>query len=171
MPDYKCPKCGKVYKRSGTYYEKHIESCTGKKPTIKAKKAAIKPKKIKESISISKRLEIIEYRLDKLEKDFRENKLMQGGKSGIPNDVQFLGIITQKIQELSQKMLGIQKVLLKDLYEEIIKDYNISLDEFSGYLLKLNHNNKVQLEPGMSTDDFFIKDNYGNVFKLIRILD
>jgi len=171
MPVYECPKCGKVYQRRGIYYERHIESCTGKKPTIRTIKTVIKPKKIEKSSVISKRLEMIEYRLDKLEKDFRETKLMQGSKSEIRNDDQFLGIITQKIQEVSQKMLGIQKVLLKDLYEEIIKDYNISLDEFSGYLLKLNHNNKVQLEPGMSADDFFIKDNYGNVFKLIRILD
>jgi len=117
------------------------------------------------------RLGNIENRLYKLEQDFRVLKLGKAAKSEIQNEEQFLEIIYQKIHELSQKMLGIQKVQLKDLYKVIIKDFNISKDNFSKYLIRLNNRNKIQLEAGMSSDDFSIKDNYGNVFKLIRIFD
>lgn len=118
-----------------------------------------------------KRLDSIENRLYKLEQDFRVLKLGKVVKSEIQNENQFLEIINQKVNELSQKMLGIQKLHLKDLYEVINKDYNISKDNFSKYLIKLYNRNKIQLEAGMSSDNFSIKDNYGNVFKLIRILD
>lgn len=171
MVELKCPKCGKVYQRGGFYYEKHVQSCKGEKPPKKTKITKTKLEKVETSTNILKRLDSIEYRLSKLEQEFKRFNSGKAIKTEIPNEDQFLAIINQKVLELSQKMLGIQKVRLKDLYLEVLKDYNISKNEFSGYLLKLNHNNKVQLEPGMSADDFFIKDNYGNVFKLIRILD
>ena len=82
-----------------------------------------------------------------------------------------MDIVNQKVLELSQNSLGIHKVLLKDLFKDIKKDYEISRDMFSNFLIKLNNINKVQLESGTSVDDFSIQDNYGNVFKLIRILD
>ncbi|MFX1296305.1 MAG: hypothetical protein ACFFD2_15820 [Promethearchaeota archaeon] len=118
-----------------------------------------------------KRLDLIENRLYQLEQDFRVLKLGKTAKSEIQNEDQFLEIINQKVHELSRKMLGIQKVHLKDLYKVINKDYNISKDNFSQYLIRLYNKNKIQLEAGMSSDKFSIKDNYGNVFKLIRILD
>ncbi len=168
---YKCPKCGKPYKTKGAYYQRHIESCTGKKPLKKTKRTVAKSIKIEESGEIIKRLDIIENRLNRLEQNFNELKLGQVIRSEIYNEGQFLEIINQKVLELSQKSLGIQKVLLSDLFKEIKKDYDISRDMFSDFLIKLNNINKVQLEPGTSVDDFSIKDNYGNVFKLIRILD
>ena len=168
---YKCPKCGKTYKTKGVYYQRHIDSCTGKKPLKKTKRTITKTIKIEESGEIIKRLAIIENRLSRLERNFNELKLGQVVRSEIHNEAQFLEIINQKVLELSQKSLGIQKVLLKDLFKGIKKDYDISRNMFSNFLIKLNNVNKVQLEPGPSTDDFSIQDNYGNVFKLIRILD
>lgn len=168
---YKCPKCGKPYKTKGVYYQRHIESCTGKKQLIKTKRTVTKSIKIEESGEIIKRLDLIENRLHRLERNFNELKLGQAIRSEIHNEDQFLEIINQKVLKLSQKSLGIQKVLLKDLFKDIKKDYDISRSMFSNFLIKLNNINKVQLEPGTSGDNFSIKDNYGNVFKLIRILD
>jgi len=168
---YECPKCGKTYKTKGVYYQRHIDSCTGKKPLKKTKRTITKSIKIEESGEIIKRLALIENRMNKLERNFNELKLGQVVRSEIHNEAQFLEIINQKVLELSQKSLGIQKVLLKDLFKEIKKDYDISRNMFSNFLIKLNNDNKVQLEPGTSMDDFSIQDNYGNVFKLIRILD
>jgi hypothetical protein len=159
-----------VYKRGGIYYENHIKSCTGKKPRKKTKDS-IKQKEIGVSTSILKRLDLIENRLYQLEQEFRGLKLGKTVKSEIQSEAQLLEVVNQKVHELSQKTLGIQKVLLKDLFQVINKDYNISKDIFSQYLIKLYNRNKVQLEAGMSSDDFSIKDNYGNVFKLIRIFD
>ncbi len=168
---YKCPKCGKPYKTKGAYYQRHIDSCTGKPPLKKTTRTVTKSIKIEESGEIIKRLDIIENRLNRLERNFTELKLGQVIRSEIHNEGQFLEIINQKVLELSQKSLGIQKVLLSDLFKEIKKDYDISRNTFSNFLIKLNNINKVQLESGTSVDDFSIKDNYGNVFKLIRILD
>ena len=168
---YKCPKCGRPYKTKGAYYQRHIDSCTGKKPLKKAKGTITKSIKIEGSREIIKRLDIIENRLNRLERNFNELKLGQVIRSEIHNEDQFLDIINQKVLELSQKSLGIQKVILKDLFRDIKKDYDISRDMFSNFLIKLNNVNKIQLEPGPSTDEFSIQDNYGNVFKLIRILD
>ena len=120
---YKCPKCGKSYKTKGAYYQRHIESCTGKKQLKKTKGAITKSIKIGESGVIIKRLDIIENRLNKLERNFNELKLGQVIRSEIHNEGQFLEIINQKVHELSQKSLGIQKVLLNDLFKEIKKDY------------------------------------------------
>lgn len=168
---YKCPKCGKPYKTKGAYYQRHIESCTGKKQLKKTIGTVTKSIKIEKSGEIIKRLDLIENRLIILERNFNELKLGQVTRSEIHNEAQFLEIINQKVLELSQKSLGIQKVLLKDLFKEIKKNYDISRNMFSNFLIKLNNINKVQLEPGTSEDDFSIKDNYGNVFKLIRFLD
>ena len=169
--ELKCPKCGKVYKRGGIYYEKHIKSCTGKKPQKKTKASLVIPKKVEVSPNILKRLDLIENRLSQLEQDFRVLKLGRAVKSEIQSEDQLLEIVNLKVNQLSQKTLGIQKVLLKDLYKVINKDYNLSKDNFSKYLIKLYNKNKIQLEAGMSSDKFSIKDNYGNVFKLIRIFD
>ena len=168
---YKCPKCGKPYKTKGAYYQRHIESCTGEKPLKKPKRTVTKSIKIKESGEIIKKLDRIENRLNRLERNYNELKIGQVIRSEIHNEDQFLEIINQKVLELSQKSLGIQKVLLNDLFKEIKKDYDISRNMFSDFLIKLDNINKVQLEPGTTVDNFSIKDNYGNVFKLIRILD
>ncbi len=166
---FKCPKCGKTYKTQGTYYKKHIESCTGKIQPSKTKISSTKNAEI--SRTIIKRLENIESRLNMLEQDIKGIKSGHKSKFKIKNEKTLLDIIYQKIQELSKKMLGIRKVLLRDLYNEINKDYYISIENFSKFLMKLNNANKIQLESGTSEEDFSIRDNYGNVFKLIRVLD
>jgi len=168
---FKCPKCGKPYKTQGKYYQKHIESCTGKIQPSKAKKKIGSTKKAKASSSIINRLENIENRLIILEQGFKGIKSGHKSKFKIENEKTLLDIIYQKIQELSKKMLGIRKVLLRDLYNEINKEYYISIENFSKFLMKLNNANKIQLESGTSEEDFSIRDNYGNVFKLIRVLD
>jgi hypothetical protein len=118
-----------------------------------------------------KRLDLIEKRLNQLEQDYRVFKSEKVGKSKIKNEDELLTIVNQKVQELSQKTLGIQKVHLKDLFEIISRDFNISKQKFSDYLIKLYNKNKIQLEAGLSRDRFSIKDNYGNIFKLIRVFD
>ena len=168
---YKCPKCGKSYKTQGAYYKKHIESCTGKIQPSKPKKKYISNVKAQTSSSIIERLESIENRLYMIEQDFKGIKSGHKRKFKIENEKTLLDIIYQKIQQLSKKMLGIRKVLLRDLYNEINKEYYISLEDFSKFLMKLNSANKIQLESGTSEEDFSIRDNYGNIFKLIRILD
>ncbi len=168
---FKCPKCGKAYKTQGAYYKKHIESCTGKIQPSKPKKKISSKIKAQTSSSIIKRLEKIENRLYMLEQDFKGIRTSRNNKFKIENEKTLFDIIYQKIQELSKKMLGIQKVLLRDLYNEINKEYYISIENFSKFLMKLNNANKIQLESGTSEEDFSIRDNYGNVFKLIRVLD
>jgi len=171
MPGYKCPKCGKEYKNKGLYYQRHIESCTGEQIITKTKKESISTKGTKSSTNIIKRLEKVEYRLDYLEQNLLKLKSNRINKSEIDNEKRFFEIIYQKINELSKKNLGIQKVLLSDLFEEINKEYYISMRNFSKYLIILNNINRIQLESGFSANDFSVKDNYGNIFKIIRILD
>ncbi|MFW9830035.1 MAG: hypothetical protein ACFFEY_20880 [Candidatus Thorarchaeota archaeon] len=172
MASLKCPKCGKVYQRAGAYYNKHIQSCTGKEPKKRASNSVKIPKKVNTYTKISNRLDLIEKRLLIIEGDLRILKLGQTEKkSKIQNENQLLEIINQKVQELSQKRLGIQKVLLSDLFDAINDDHNISRSDYSKYLIKLYNRNKIQLESGMSSDTFSINDSYGNVFKILRVLD
>ena len=171
MVNLKCPKCGKIYKRTGVYYENHVKSCQGKIVRKKKSQRVKKPLSTEITGDIVNRLNLIENRLSTIEQEFRGFKLKQGKKPEIKSDSELLNIVTSKIQELSQKMMGIQKVLLKDLYEEICKEYHISKDNYSKSLIRLYNSNKIQLEPGMSNTDFSVRDNFGNVFKLIRIID
>ena len=119
------------------------------------------------TVEISERLHNIENRLQHLETIFVNFKPT---KSQIKNEDVLLEVINQKIHSLSKHMLGMDKVYLKDLFDELNKDYYISFDKFSEYLIRLNNLNRIQLESGMSSDEFSIKDSYGNVFKLIRIM-
>lgn len=171
MANLECPKCGKIYKRVGVYYENHVKSCQGKVKRKGKTQKVIKTPSTRISGNLVKRLGLIENRLSKIEQEFRDFKLKQGMKPRIKSDNELFNIISLKIQELSQKMMGIQKVLLKDLYEEICKEYHISKDNYSKSLIRLYNHNKIQLEPGMSNIDFSVRDNFGNIFKLIRIID
>ena len=91
-------------------------------------------------------------------------------KSQIKSEDNLLEVIIQKVSSLSKHMLGMDSVYLKDLFDELNKDNYITFDKFSEYLIRLNNLNRIQLESGMSSDEFSIKDSYGNVFKLIRII-
>jgi len=119
------------------------------------------------TMEISERLSNIENRLQYLETIFVNFK---PAKSQIKNEDVLFEVINQKIHSLSKHMLGMDKVYLKDLFDELNKDNYISFDKFSEYLIRLNNLNQIQLESGMSSDEFSINDSYGNVFKLIRIL-
>ena len=120
-----------------------------------------------ETRDITQRLNNIENRLQSLETIFLNFK---PNKSQIKNEDVLLEVINQKIHSLSKHMLGMDKVYLKDLFDELNKDNYISFDKFSEYLIRLNNLNQIQLESGMSSDEFSINDSYGNVFKLIRIM-
>ena len=89
----KCPKCGKVYQRGGTYYEKHIKSCKGIKPTKKSKASVIKLKEKPtiQTVKLEKRINLLEQqvkflmsKVDGIEVDLaerRSSKLIGGGYS------------------------------------------------------------------------------------------
>ena len=165
MPILECPKCGKVYQRGGKYYDDHVKSCKGK-----ASKAIKKPQKMKtrgETVEVLERLSNIENRLNYLETIFVN---LKPTKSQIKNKDDLLDVINLKIHSLSKRMLGMDKVYLKDLFDELNKDNYITFDKFAEYLIRLNNLNHIQLESGMSSDEFSINDSYGNVFKLIRII-
>ena len=91
-------------------------------------------------------------------------------KHQIKHEDDLLEVINQKIHVLSKRMLGMDKVYLKDLYDELNKDNYITFDKFSEFLIRLNNLNRIQLESGTSSDKFSINDSYGNVFKLIRVI-
>jgi len=121
-----------------------------------------------QTMEILGRLSNIETRLQSLEKIFVN---LKSTKSQIKNVDDLLDVINQKISSLSKHRLGMDKVYLKDLFDELNKDNYIPFDKFSEYLIRLNNLNRIQLESGMSSDEFSINDNYGNVFKLIRIIN
>jgi len=120
-----------------------------------------------DSMEILDRLSNIENRVQYLESIFVN---LKPSKSQIKNEDELLEVINQKIPSLSKRMLGLDKVYLKNLFDELNKDNYITFDKFSEYLIRLNNLNRIQLESGMSSDEFSINDSYGNVFKLIRII-
>ena len=120
-----------------------------------------------DTAEILDRLSSIENRLHHLESTFGN---LKPTKSQIRSENDLLEVINQKIHSLSKRMLGMDKVYLKDLFDELNKDNYITFDKFSEYLIRLNNLNRVQLESGKSSDKFSINDSYGNVFKLIRII-
>jgi hypothetical protein len=154
-----------VYKKGGKYYNDHIKSCKGK-TSIEIKKPKI-AKTSTDTIEILTRLNNIENRLQSLERFYTN---LKPTKSQIRSEDDLLEMINQKIHSLSKRMLGMDKVYLKDLFDELNKDNYITFDKFSEYLIRLNNLNRIQLESGMSSDEFSINDSYGNVFKLIRII-
>ncbi|MHA1762661.1 MAG: helix-hairpin-helix domain-containing protein [Promethearchaeota archaeon] len=81
-------------------------------------------------------------------------------------------LIIDKLQEILQDdRLGIKKIPLEKLFNSLTREYIIDIKDFSKILLRLHAQNVIQLEPGLLDDGFSIKDNYGNIFKIIRLLD
>ncbi|MHA1285584.1 MAG: hypothetical protein ACTSQP_24025 [Promethearchaeota archaeon] len=156
MAEYKCPKCGKIYKRKGKYFNQHVEKCMGEKSSVSISSKRKPPLQSNDIAFILKKIENIEFRLEKLESQFKLTNKNHLFNSKIGNENIFFDIIREKVNFLSKKMLGIPKVRLKDLFEEIKKEYHISKEEFSDYLIKLNSLNKIQLEPGMDSNGFSI---------------
>lgn len=120
------------------------------------------------------RLENIENRLANIEKENyslpkKSIKLRKGTK--IEDVDLFSNIVKDAIDEISTGRFGINKISLKELFDSINKEYYITKDSFTRYLLDLHNRNKIQLESGLIGQDFYIEDNYGNIYKLIRILE
>ncbi|MHA1439848.1 MAG: hypothetical protein ACTSPD_20055 [Promethearchaeota archaeon] len=123
----------------------------------------------KELLTIKSRLTSIENRLKVIE-DFYDIQNKEKNKIRISGISNLWEIIKHKIPEISNNILGIEKVSIGKLYQKISNDHIIPKEDFEKALIKLNDSGKIQLEAGTNEDDFSIKDNYGNVYKLIRLL-
>lgn len=120
------------------------------------------------------RLEKIENRLAQLETDSKRRKasdISYSEKRNLENEKMLKDIIIERISEISSNKLGIKKITLHELFESINQDYSVIISDFSNILLKLHNKHKIQLEPGLIDDGFSIRDNYGNIYKVIRLLD
>jgi len=127
---------------------------------------------------IFQRMEIIEQRLESIEKSkvrtsVNGKKLISSilNHPFIRNGDMLLDIMKEKMEEMVTKSPNIQNVFIADLYRQIIKDYSITREIFTEYLLMLFHSNKIQLEPGRTDRGFTVRDGNGNTFKIVRILE
>ena len=172
-----CKICGKELKNpesprhiNSKYHQKKLKELKAKKGQKSKGKEELKTSlNSNDILSIIDRLDRIEHRLQVLEKFHHEFKNKES-RSTISSVSALLEIVKEKLPIISKNQLGIEKVSLGELYTKITDEYSISKKNFSKGLLKLNDAGKVQLEPGSSSRDFSINDNYGNVYKLIRLL-
>lgn len=127
---------------------------------------------------IFEKLGNIENRLNKLEKEFPEKSI--NGEDLITsisehpfirNAEQLYDIIKKKINKMIKSRLGIQKVSINELYNQIIKDYSIAKEIFAEYLLMLFEEGKLQLETDFIGNGLSVIDSKGNTFKVVRILE
>ena len=126
---------------------------------------------------IFKRMENIERRLESIEKSKIKTSL--NGKKLITsildhpfirNEDMLLDIMKEKMEEMATRSPNIQNVFIADMYRQIIKDYSITREIFTEYLLMLFRGNKIQLEPGRTERGFTVRDTNGNAYKIVRIL-
>ena len=127
-----CPKCGKEYQRGGTYYERHISSCTGKQvkgPLVKkASKATRDNVKIEGRINLlEKQVRFLMSKVDKLEvllAKWRSSDLSIGDK----NSSYIKNIIISKVNPRESisidEILGIENLqkYSKTAIEKVIID-------------------------------------------------
>jgi len=164
----KCKICGKDLKNPNSkshINSKYHQDKLNKIPTDnKSITGVTKDIKLVEQIElINKKLKVYDSRLENL-----ENILLKNKKSLIKTKNELFDIIKQILPVISNQVLGIATI--EDLLKRIKIDYDISEVGFRKGLLKLNSENKIQLEPGMSDISYSLKDNYGNIYKLIRLL-
>lgn len=127
---------------------------------------------------IFERMENIEQRLEKMERS-KTDKAIRGKKlissildhPFIRNKDMLLDVMKEKLEEMRTNSPNIQNVFIADLYRQIIKDYSITREIFSEYLLMLFRSNKIQLEPGRTERGFAVRDSNGNSFKIVKILE
>lgn len=130
---------------------------------------------VKELFNIVKKLD---SRLIKIEKSQNSNlsglsrspRILEE-RSNIKDLNLFANIVKEAIEEISMGKFGVNKISLKELFLLINKHYSISKERFSKFLINLHNTNKIQLEPGLLNKDFYIKDNYGNLYTIIRTLE
>lgn len=170
---FKCPKCGKPYKTQGKYYQKHIESCTGKKQPSKAKKKIGSTKKAKASSSIINRLDNIELRLRKLEENFkktgaRNNENLNIYKKAmifpVNNELEIIEIIKNIIIENSN-LYSIKGVIsLEHLKDVLYRNYSLSEKLFEDTILKLYRRELVDLQAGGTPEAYHLESPTGKKF-------
>jgi hypothetical protein len=122
-------------------------------------------------------VEKLDSRLIKIEKSYNSNLSnltkssgeKEGPKINDPN--LFARIVKEMTDEISIGKFGDNKIPLKELFLLINRHYSISKEKFSKFLIYLHNTNKIQLEPGLINKDFYIEDNYGNIYTIIRILE
>lgn len=120
----------------------------------------------------------IEQRLERLEGKMNKNLIEKidiptsnSSKAYIRSELSCFEIIKETINEMTKGSKGIKKSSIDELYKNIIKDYTIPKEIFGEYLLMLYNDRKLQLEPGYMDDGFAIRDIYGNVFRVVRLLE
>ena len=123
----------------------------------------------------SSRLDNFEIRLKRLETNMIKEKesptKLAISKPRIEDQNVFSQILRERVQDLSKKRFGSKKIPIKELYDDLSKSYDINKETFSDILLNLYNKEKIQLEPGTMDNDFSIKDNFGNIYKIIRLLE
>jgi len=120
----------------------------------------------------------IEQRLERLEGKFSKSLIKKidtptsnSSKAYIRSELSCYEIIKETINKMTKGSKGIKKCSIDELYKNIIRDYSIPKEIFREYLLMLYNDRKLQLEPGYMDDGFAIRDNYGNLFKVVRLLE
>ena len=127
---------------------------------------------------IFERIADIEQKIEKLETS-KPVKLTGGKKlitsmlnhPFIRNEDTLLDIMREKIEELKAHSPSLQNIFIADLYRQIIKEYSITREIFSEYLLMLYRGGKIELEPGRTEKGFSIRDVEGNVYKIVKIIE
>jgi len=121
--------------------------------------------------NIEQRLERLEGKMNKSLIEKIDIPTSNSSKAYIRSELSCFEIIKETINDMTKGSKGIKKSSIDELYKNIIKDYTIPKEIFGEYLLMLNNDRKIQLEPGYMDDGFAIRDNYGNFFKVVRLLE
>lgn len=121
--------------------------------------------------NIEQRLERVEGKMNKSLIEKIDIATSNSSKAYIRSELSCFEIIKETINEMTKGSKGIKKSSIDELYKNIIKDYTIPKEIFGEYLLMLYNDRKLQLEPGYMDDGFAIRDIYGNVFRVVRLLE
>jgi hypothetical protein len=131
--------------------------------------------------SIIKRIEVIEQRLDNIDqiKHTKSKKSIDSMKllGSLPdhpfirNENLLFEVINEKIEEITEKWLGVREVSITDLYQQIVKDYSITKEIFAEYLLMLFRKRRIQLAPSLTERGFYIRDHDEQIYQIVKILD
>ena len=170
------PIAGQIQKQGA---DCETEGNTGELPETLLKAMDSVLGKLESSIGkIFQRMENIEQRLESIEKS-KKKPSVKGKKlissildhPFIRNQDTLLEIMKEKVEEMVTKSPNIQNIFIADLYRQIIKDYSITREIFTEYLLMLFQSNKIQLEPGRTERGFAVRDSNGNAYKIVKILE
>jgi nucleotidyltransferase/DNA polymerase involved in DNA repair len=127
-------------------------------------------------------------RVDKIEKKLykSENMLLKSSEKTVKgqklldsisehpfirNETTLLEVIIEKVNEMTEKWLGIREVTIEELYKQIIKDYSITREIFVEYLLMLFRSGKINLEPRSIESGFSIRNHDGISYQVVKLTD